>query len=93
MNAQAKSKGASPLRRTASRASRLTAGGKTNQKSEAMSERSDDDPPAFESLHDEAGVDLTQIDMMLALTPAERLEWLFITASSLARLMPAEDTE
>lgn len=38
--------------------------------------------------HDEAGVDLTQIDMMLALTPKQRLDMLFATASSLARLMP-----
>lgn len=41
--------------------------------------------------HDEAGVDLTQIDMMLALTPKQRLDTLFATASSLARLMPVTD--
>ena len=35
---------------------------------------------------DEAGVDLTQIDMMLMLTPAERLSALYETATSLARL-------
>ncbi len=37
--------------------------------------------------HDDAGVDITQIDIMLALSPAERLEMLYQTASSLSRLM------
>jgi hypothetical protein len=41
--------------------------------------------PAF----DEAGVDLSQIDMMLALSPAERLTMLYETALSLSRLMRA----
>jgi hypothetical protein len=44
-------------------------------------------------LHDEAGVDLTQIDLMLALTPGERLAALFVTASSLARLMPDDSAD
>lgn len=44
-------------------------------------------------LHDEAGVDLSQIDMMLALTPRERLAALFVTASSLARLMPNDSAD
>lgn len=44
-------------------------------------------------IHDEAGVDLTQIDMMLAMTPRERLQFLFVTASSLGRLMPDADTD
>lgn len=38
--------------------------------------------------HDDAGIDLTQIDMMLSMTPRQRLETLYHTASSLARLMP-----
>jgi hypothetical protein len=60
----------------------------------AVSERSEDEEPQdLGELHDEAGVDLTQIDMMLALTPAERLEALFVTASSLARLMPDDDAD
>jgi hypothetical protein len=36
---------------------------------------------------DKSGVDLTQIDMMLALTPEQRLAVLYETAISLARLM------
>jgi hypothetical protein len=36
---------------------------------------------------DESGVDLTQIDLMLSLTPRERLVMLYESASSLARLM------
>jgi hypothetical protein len=43
--------------------------------------------------HDDAGVDLTQIDMMLAMTPLERLRFLYETASSLARLMPDADAD
>lgn len=50
----------------------------------------DDAPP---STHDAAGVDLTQIDMMLALTPRERLRFLYETASSLGRLMPDVETD
>jgi hypothetical protein len=42
---------------------------------------------------DESGVDLTQIDMMLALTPRQRLEMLYETAGSLARLMVDADTD
>jgi hypothetical protein len=38
-------------------------------------------------------VDLTQIDMMLALTPRQRLEMLYETAGSLARLMVDADTD
>ncbi len=40
-----------------------------------------------ETVSDEKGVDLTQIDMMLRLMPRERLQALYVTASSLARLM------
>lgn len=55
-------------------------------------------PPTAESdvlprTHDDAGVDLTQIDMMLAMTPRERLRFLYETASSLARLMPDADAD
>ena len=39
------------------------------------------------SAFDASGVDLTQIDWMLALTPLERLSALYETAASLARLM------
>jgi len=42
---------------------------------------------ANERVFDARGVDLTQIDMMLRLTPRERLEALYVTASSLARLI------
>jgi hypothetical protein len=42
---------------------------------------------------DEAGVDLTQIDMMLRLTPAERLAMLYETARSLSRLMGDADSD
>lgn len=40
---------------------------------------------------DEAGVDLTQIDAMLELSPAERLVMLYETALSLSRLMPDDN--
>ncbi|MCA9623697.1 MAG: hypothetical protein KC731_31965 [Myxococcales bacterium] len=43
--------------------------------------------------HDEAGVDLSQVDAMLALTPAERLAVLYETATSLGRLMPHDDSD
>ena len=43
--------------------------------------------------YDEAGVDVTQIDMMLAMTPRERLAYLYETATSLARLMKHADTD
>jgi hypothetical protein len=36
---------------------------------------------------DSAGVDLTQIDWMLSLTPRERLRVLYEAATSLSRLM------
>ncbi len=42
---------------------------------------------------DAAGVDLTQIDWMLSLTPFERLQVLYETTASLARLMPDADTD
>jgi len=45
------------------------------------------------AMHDDAGVDLTQIDMMLAMTPRERLQFLYVTALSLGRLMPDADTD
>ena len=45
------------------------------------------DPKMQDQVYDAAGVDLTQIDMMLLMTPRQRLEALFVTASSLARLM------
>ncbi len=41
---------------------------------------------------DDAGVDLTQIDMMLRLTPAERLNMLYESARSLSRLMGDADS-
>ncbi len=40
---------------------------------------------------DEAGVDVTQIDMMLSLTPRERLACLYETAMSLARLIDVKE--
>ena len=40
-----------------------------------------------EAAYDEAGVDVTQIDMLLSMTPRERLAYLYETATSLARLM------
>jgi hypothetical protein len=46
-----------------------------------------------EAAYDEAGVDVTQIDLMLSLTPRERLEHLYEAASSLARLMKHADTD
>lgn len=45
------------------------------------------------ALHDDAGVDLSQIDMMLAISPAERLATMYETARSLARLMPDADPD
>jgi len=42
---------------------------------------------------DAAGVDLTQIDWMLALSPLERLSALYETAASLARLMSHANTD
>ena len=45
-----------------------------------------------ENAFDAAGVDLTQIDWMLSLTPFERLQVLYGTAASLARLIPDADT-
>ena len=42
---------------------------------------------------DDAGVDLTQIDMMLMLTPEERLKVLYETATSLGRLMDHADAD
>jgi hypothetical protein len=42
------------------------------------------------SAFDAAGVDLTQIDWMLSLTPFERLQVLYETTLSLARLMPPD---
>jgi hypothetical protein len=42
---------------------------------------------------DEAGIDLTQIDIMLSLTPRERLSMLYESAASLARLMGDADTD
>jgi hypothetical protein len=41
----------------------------------------------------DAGVDLTQIDAMLELSPAERLSVLYETALSLSRLMRSADTD
>ena len=46
-----------------------------------------------EAAFDEAGVDLTQIDIMLALTPRERLRMLYESAASLARLMGDANTD
>jgi hypothetical protein len=46
-----------------------------------------------ERAFDAAGVDLTQIDLMLAMTPRERLEALYEAARSLARLMPDADAD
>jgi hypothetical protein len=42
---------------------------------------------------DEAGVDLTLIDSMLALSPAERLFMLYETALSLSRLTRDADAD
>lgn len=42
---------------------------------------------------DASGVDLTQIDWMLSLTPLERLSALYETAASLARLMDHAPTD
>ena len=57
----------------------------------AAAQPADFDAPM--GLHDEAGVDLTQIDMMLAMTPRERLQFLYETASSLGRLMPDAEAD
>ncbi|MBX3130315.1 MAG: hypothetical protein KF718_26595 [Polyangiaceae bacterium] len=46
-----------------------------------------------ENAFDAAGVDLTQIDLMLALTPQERLVVMYETAVSLSRLMSDADTD
>ncbi len=43
--------------------------------------------------YDDAGVDVTQIDLMLALSPAERLAMLYGTALSLARLTGDADAD
>ena len=43
--------------------------------------------------YDEAGVDVTQIDAMLAMSPAERLRTLYETASSLSRMIPDADPD
>jgi hypothetical protein len=59
----------------------------------AFDARGDADLDVPPSTHDAAGVDLTQIDMMLALTPRERLRFLYVTAFSLGRLMPNVDTD
>jgi hypothetical protein len=42
---------------------------------------------------DEAGVDVTQIDFLLSMTPRERLETLYQSALSLARLMENAETD
>lgn len=42
---------------------------------------------------DAHGEDVTLIDWMLSLTPRERLEVLYASASSAARLAPRDDTE
>ncbi len=46
-----------------------------------------------EAAFDASGVDLTQIDWMLSLTPLERLSTLYETAASLARLMNHAGTD
>jgi hypothetical protein len=45
------------------------------------------------SSFDSAGVDLTQIDWMLSLTPRERLRVLYEAATSLSRLMGNADRD
>jgi hypothetical protein len=57
--------------------------GEADQELEAMNARA----------YDEAGVDVTQIDAMLALSPAERLVMLYETALSLSRLMSDADAD
>jgi len=42
---------------------------------------------------DAAGVDVTLIDWMLSLTPRERLEALFLYATSTARLLPGAGSD
>ncbi len=42
---------------------------------------------------DASGVDMTLIDWMLSLTPRERLQVLFDSATSTARLSPSERTD
>lgn len=46
-----------------------------------------------EGAFDASGVDLTQIDWMLSLSPLERLSALYETAASLARLMNHAHTD
>jgi hypothetical protein len=45
------------------------------------------------SAFDASGVDVTQIDWMLSLTPLERLSALYETATSLARLLNHADCD
>ncbi len=42
---------------------------------------------------DEEGVDVTQIDLMLKLSPRERLSMLYETALSLGRMMRDDDSD
>jgi hypothetical protein len=42
---------------------------------------------------DAAGVDVTLIDWMLSLTPPERLEALFVHATSMVRLSPSAESD
>lgn len=66
-----------------------------------MSERArltDADPPACYDARgteafDAAGVDVTLIDWMLSLSPRQRLQALFDSATSTARLSPSERTD
>ena len=62
-----------------------------------MSRSESDAEQELERLNDRAfdasGVDLTQIDWMLSLTPLERLSVLYETAASLARLMNDANTD
>lgn len=46
-----------------------------------------------EKAFDEAGVDVTQIDLLLAMSPRERLQMLYECALSLARLMKRADAD
>ncbi len=45
------------------------------------------------ALIDDAGVDLSLVDFMLALSPAERLDAMYRHAVSISRILPRERTD
>jgi len=57
----------------------------------ASSPNGDDLLPA--GAYDAAGVDVTLVDWMLSLSPRERLEALFVHATSIARLLADARTD